>query len=288
MKNRMLSVVVVMMIAIMISACGPNEMQVDLSADVTPNKGFPTVVVTSNLPDDTVVGVDIYPRSYGSSGKSQHDQVVIKNGVAEITLDNYGKGFPNDEYNVRLTVIPGDQNEEIKKAMGDHGENLKEEKRTRVTKSRDSTPEYNYAYLNVAVDIMDSEVVMEEVPSMPSSTSTETPERAIENYVWARVLNYDNTLVDEVRINEDLGTDVEGDYIALVNLTWNVQNSAETTEMMLQMYSDDLAASLAIDHPEVQEAAIFWNVPYLGSNTSKWSYERRGNGMYATDKVLGF
>lgn len=122
-----------------------------------------------------------------------------------------------------------------------------------------------------------------------SSTNTQAPQRAIENYIWARVSSkYDGTTIDEVRINEDLGTDTEGDYIALVNLTWNVQNSAETTEKMLQMYSDDLAASLAIDHPEVQEAAIFWNVPYLGSNTSKWSYERRGDGMYATDKVLGF
>lgn len=121
-----------------------------------------------------------------------------------------------------------------------------------------------------------------------TSSPTETPERAIENYIWAKSLNYDNATVDTVTINEDSGTDAEGDYIALIYLTWNVKNTAETTEKMLQMYSDDLAASLAIDHPEVQEAAIFWNVPYLGSNTSKWSYERRGNGMYATDKVLGF
>ena len=94
--------------------------------------------------------------------------------------------------------------------------------------------------------------------------------------------------MDRIEINEDLGTDAEGDYIALVYLTWDVKNKPDMTETMLQMYSDDLAASLAKDHPEVQEVALFWKVPYLGEKTSKWSYERKGNGMYTTDKVLGF
>lgn len=119
--------------------------------------------------------------------------------------------------------------------------------------------------------------------------SRNTPEKKLEDYIWSRVHNeYDRTTVDRIEINEDLGTDAEGDYIALVYLTWDVKNKPDMTETMLQMYSDDLAASLAADHPEAQEVAIFWQVPYLGSNTSKWSYERRNGGMYATDKVLGF
>ena len=89
-------------------------------------------------------------------------------------------------------------------------------------------------------------------------------------------------------IKQDGGTEEEGDYVALAYLTWNVKNKPEMTEQMLQIYSDDLAASLALDHPEVQAAALFWEVPYLNASTSKWSYRRKDGGMYMDDKVLGF
>ena len=71
-------------------------------------------------------------------------------------------------------------------------------------------------------------------------------------------------------------------------LTWNVENNRELTEKMLRMYSDDLAAAIADDQPDVQEIAVFWEVPYHGNKTTKFSYERRSNGMYLTDIILGF
>lgn len=99
---------------------------------------------------------------------------------------------------------------------------------------------------------------------------------------------YRNTDVTGVTINEDLGTDAGGDYIILVYLTWNVKNSAKTTKEMLRMYSDDLAATIAGDYPEVNEIAVFWKVPYLTTNNSKWAYERRGDNMYLTDEAVSF
>ena len=73
-------------------------------------------------------------------------------------------------------------------------------------------------------------------------------------------------------INENAGTDELDDYVALVYLTWNVQNSPKTSKEMLDMYSSDLAAYLASECPNVSEVAIFWQVPYLTTNTSKWTY----------------
>lgn len=143
------------------------------------------------------------------------------------------------------------------------------------------------------------EETIEELPdavedaSMTAETSgpaePASPEDILTEYITTRVTeNYSRTDIDKITINEDLGTEEEGDYVALTYLIWNVQNKPDMTETMLQMYSNDLAASIAIDHPEVHSMAVFWQVPYLGENTSKWSYERKGEGMYMDDKVLGF
>lgn len=116
-----------------------------------------------------------------------------------------------------------------------------------------------------------------------------TPEDVLTEYITARITeHYPRTDIDKITINEDGGTEEEGDYVALAYLTWNAKNKPEMTKQMLQMYSDDLAASLAIDHSEVQAMAVFWEVPYLNAGTSKWSYTRKDGGMYMDDRVLGF
>lgn len=134
-------------------------------------------------------------------------------------------------------------------------------------------------------EVVEEAVVAETVkPAEPA-----TPEEALTEYITARITeHYPRTDIDKIEINEDLGTEEEGDYVALIYLTWNVKNKPEMTEQMLQMYSDDMAASLAIDHPEVQAMAVFWEVPYLNASASKWSYGRKDGGMYMDDKVLGF
>ena len=97
---------------------------------------------------------------------------------------------------------------------------------------------------------------------------------------------YASTDITKITLNEDLGTDTEGDLIALVYLTWNVSNSGKTSKEMLSMYSSDLAATVASDCPNIQEIAIFWEVPYLNDN-AKCSYERKDDGMYEMDMVWG-
>ena len=99
------------------------------------------------------------------------------------------------------------------------------------------------------------------------------------------VSDYDYTTIDSITINDDAGTDTPDDYIALVNLTWSQKNSQETTEKMLDMYSQDMAARIYKDSSKVQEICIFWNVPYLNAS-AKWSFERGSDGMYKTDQIF--
>jgi hypothetical protein len=95
----------------------------------------------------------------------------------------------------------------------------------------------------------------------------------------------DSTTITDLRINEDASVDEER-YIVLVDLEWDVMNSASTTKDMLDMYSDHLAASLA-DDELIHEVALFWTVPYHNENDSilKRTYENRDGGMYLDDEA---
>lgn len=105
----------------------------------------------------------------------------------------------------------------------------------------------------------------------------------IKSYINA---NYTNTILDDLTVNDDLGTDADGDYVVLVNLTWNQKNTGKTSQEMLDMYSSDMAARIYQDMPKVQELCIFWTVPYLNDGTAKISFERKDNGMAYMDKVF--
>lgn len=127
-----------------------------------------------------------------------------------------------------------------------------------------------------------------EMTKTDNAVSVNDAKVLISSKIRSRVsMNYDDTDVDEIKINENVGTDKSGDYIVLVYLTWNRKNFAETTEKMLTMYSNDLAATVAENCPEVEEIAVFWNVPYLGV-TSKWAYEKKGDGMYLENTAIGW
>lgn len=111
--------------------------------------------------------------------------------------------------------------------------------------------------------------------------------KTIENTIKSRIEEkYTNTDIEKIAINDDLGTDTPDDYVALVYLTWNMQNTGKTSKEVLTMYSNDLAAITAEQLPNVQEIAIFWDVPYL-NDSAKCAYERKDNAMYESDIVWG-
>lgn len=113
-------------------------------------------------------------------------------------------------------------------------------------------------------------------------------EHSIAKLAYDRVINkYDKTVVNKITVNEDAGTDAPDDYILLVNLTWNVQNSEDTTKDMIRMYCDDLAAYSVEQNKNIQEIAIFWEIPHLkeSGTAAKCSYEQKDGKMMLTDKM---
>lgn len=98
---------------------------------------------------------------------------------------------------------------------------------------------------------------------------------------------YDKTTVDNINVNENAGTEEDGDFVVLVDLTWDVKNSVNTTKEMLEMYSSDLAARTNQQFESISEIAIFWNIPYHGSD-GKVSYEKVEGGMKLSDKIFNF
>ena len=129
----------------------------------------------------------------------------------------------------------------------------------------------------------DTEIQSETGSSVTSKESSDSEKNTYKEDIRGHIIvNYSGTSVDSITINDDYGTDAEDDYIALVNLTWTVKNNGQMSKKVLKMYSEDLAATVAIECPNIQEIAIFWTVPYLNAN-AKCSYERKGNGMYEMD-----
>lgn len=100
---------------------------------------------------------------------------------------------------------------------------------------------------------------------------------------------YDKTDVAKITLNKNLGTeDDDKDYVALVYLIWNVKNGPDMTKQMLAMYSEDLAARTGMNIPNVSEICVFWTIPYYDESDTliKYSYERKGTGMYKTDEFI--
>ena len=131
-----------------------------------------------------------------------------------------------------------------------------------------------------------------EVTTTRAASAAETPvvlteTQKIEKILTDRITEqYTMTQIDRITINDDLGTEADGDYIALVYLTWDQKNTGKTSKKMLEMYSSDLAATLGEQNSSVNEIAIFWTVPYL-NDTAKCSYQRNGDGFVEMDMAWG-
>ena len=75
--------------------------------------------------------------------------------------------------------------------------------------------------------------------SSTDNTTADLPEISADEKIRSAVSdvikeNYSSTVIDSISINEDLGTETEGDYIVLAYLTWNVKNSASTTRRIVR------------------------------------------------------
>lgn len=138
-----------------------------------------------------------------------------------------------------------------------------------------------------SITLTDYEVFADDWDSYQNKIAKEKEIKEIEDTVKEKVSDeYAETSILDLKINENLGTeDNEDDYIVLAYLKWNRKNKAKGTRDMLEMYSDDLAATLA-KHQNIEEITVFWEVPYHleGNNSVKMSYLRSGEGMAIEDR----
>ena len=73
------------------------------------------------------------------------------------------------------------------------------------------------------------------VTATRATSAAETPivlteTQKIEKILTDRITEqYTMTQIDRITINDDLGTEADGDYIALVYLTWNQKNTGKTS-----------------------------------------------------------
>lgn len=136
------------------------------------------------------------------------------------------------------------------------------------------------------ITLKDYEVLADNWEAYEKKRAQEEEIKDIEKTIKDRVSDeYRGTVIKKIDINENLGTDDEDDYIVLIHLKWDVKNKPKMTRKMLEMYSDDLAATLA-KHTNITEITIFWEVPYHleGNNVAKMSYSRSGDGMAIGEK----
>lgn len=88
--------------------------------------------------------------------------------------------------------------------------------------------------------------------------------------------------INDITINENLGTDDENDFVVLAYLSFDVKNTAQTTKKMLNLLNNEIGTNMAkIDN--ISELTIFWEVPYLNQsqdNIAKANLLRNDEGLY--------
>lgn len=90
---------------------------------------------------------------------------------------------------------------------------------------------------------------------------------------------------NNVQVNTNASKN-DGSKIALVYLTWNVSNSASTTRQMLEMYSARIVGMALIKDKNINEAVLFWEVPYhaKGTNVAKFNYFKKNGEFYVGEQ----
>lgn len=133
-----------------------------------------------------------------------------------------------------------------------------------------------------AVEVATQETGPEEKPK-PKKEPTE--KEKIDKAIRGRVGDgdYRGVKLNKVTVNDNLGIDEDGYYIALVYLTFEVKNFEKTANKMMRKYSDDLVATLANKgFTNISEAAVFWEDEYNNRNL-KYAYYFRDGSFYVMD-----
>lgn len=114
----------------------------------------------------------------------------------------------------------------------------------------------------------------------PEPAKELTPQEKIADNVEKSTTKMRKVSIKDFQVNENFGTEKDGDYIVLAYMSFDAENTAETTRKTIENYNNEIAANLAVEE-SVQDLVIFWEVPYLqsGSNVIKATLYRKDGKM---------
>lgn len=240
----------------------------------------------SNLPKNTEIDIYLEPPN-----SAHYDQrVTVKDGgLFEYEFSNEeGEEFEGGNYTVYVETLPENlQTDHVKEIFGEDGANLAGSN-VSGENGRVATAEINFKIKNSSkVKQKSKKANAAEVTKKKDeelSTLKSETEHEIESIVED---NYKAASIEKIEINQDMSTDQDNKLIALVYLSFDFKNSAQTSYNMVEMFSDDLASKIGTDNNTINQIAVFWKVPYIDEDETlaKFSYERSGEHMIITDKV---
>lgn len=242
----------------------------------------------SNLPKETKINIDL---DAPNSDQSERTEGIVKEGGKfDYEFSNEeGEEFESGNYTVYVETAPDHfQTVAVGEIFGENGANLVGSNVSDDYIDHRATAEINFKIKNSSkVKQKSKKNTAAEVTKKKDeelSTLKREAEYKIESIVED---NYKAASIEKIEVNQDMSTDQDNKLIALVYLSFDFKNSAQTSYNMVEMFSDDLASKIGTDNNTINQIAVFWKVPYIGEDETlaKFSYERSGEHMIITDKV---
>lgn len=251
----------------------PTMLNVVIEESIEEKDGKVRFHIKTNLPDTAELMVGIFEINNGDYKGQTH--VTIENGEA-ITewFSNKGESLNNGDYTLSISMSnPKLQSEEVQKVVGENGEYLDGDL---VEKGDDSS--YVSMKKTITLEGLSSEKETEQEEVDNQGIYTNSVKQVVNTIIKREIEdNLTNTTMDFLRVNENLGTDLNEDVIVLVDLSWSTKNTEKTTREMLEMYSDHLAASISSELADGSEIALFWDAEYTGLDIKHSYYIKNGN-----------
>ncbi|MCC9087953.1 hypothetical protein [Bacillus pumilus] len=245
----------------------------------------------SNLPKDTALSIDLKCPECSTYYYDLSTGVNVKeSGMFEYEFSNEeGEEFEGGKYIAYVETAPDHhQTDAVREVFGENGANLVGSNVSDDYIDHRATAEINFKIKNSSKvkqkSKKDNAAEVTKKKNEELSTLKREAEYKIESIVED---NYKAASIEKIEINQDMSTDQDNKLIALVYLSFDFKNSAQTSYNMVEMFSDDLASKIGTDNNTINQIAVFWKVPYIDEKetVAKFSYERSGKQMKITDKV---
>lgn len=245
----------------------PTNINVEINETMEQVDGKVRFNIKTNLPDtaELMVGISKVDGSYRGQ-----THATVTNGVAQTEwFSDKGSALKGGDYELSISMsMPATQSEKVQSMVGKNGEYLEG---SLVVRDNGSA----YVSMDKIIIISEAEIKVDE--SVSSGSDSYGVENTVRSIITGEVASrFRNASLNDLVINENLGTASEDDVVVLAYLSWSTKNSERTTRDMLEMYSDHLAVTLSPKLAEGSEIAVFWDAQYTGLKIKHSYYIENG------------